>query len=813
MMKLVRLEIEEFRGIRHLVLDLGARSFLVHGPNGSGKSGVVDAIDFAITGDVSRLSGPGTGDLSLIDHAPHVHKRNDPASARVTLTFVDPATGDEAVLRRTVKTPQTFSLTPDTSALRQVVKDAAGHPEQILTRREVIKFVLTEPGKRANEVQALLQLHSLGEFRRNFRTLQGTLRTRSRTADAEVTSATAELAQHLDRNEVLLTELLAAVNRRRLLLDADALTGIDADTKLDAGVKSGDAGTHTEKATWLQLVGAAVSAAERWRSEERSALLGGLTEAVGTLQAVVNADAVLARAALARQGLAAIQDNHCPLCDTAWDSEQALREHLDGKVEESTQLQALQSRTEDTKHGLAAGFLSLRNYLVEAGTIAVKLSANEQAAVLRSAVVAMDSAGKQLATARGHGEVASVLALEAFEISAAVESALSILLDAIRTLPDPSEAAAAASWLAVADDRWRRLVRSRVTADRAAAAAAAADAIYVAYCRAQDDQLEALYGKVEHRFSAFYRHINDGDEDGFRAALEPSAGKLDLSVDFYGIGMFPPGAYHSEGHQDGMGLSLYLALLEELMGGDLALVVLDDVITSVDIHHRRRLCGLLETEFPDVQFVITTHEPVWARTLTSRLIKRKDSIEFLSWNVDSGPICAQHADTFQRVAEDLEAGDTSAAAAKLRRYLEYRLREAAEDLQSKVIFREDGAYNLSDFMSAVISRHRELLKKALASARSFKRTDVEARVAELEVARLAAVADHETEQWALNKLVHYDPKVHLSAEEFAVTVEAAQGLLALLECATCATAIRAEGPGSATTLRCQCGDYMLNLVT
>ena len=33
------------------------------GPNGTGKSGIVDALDFALTGNISRLSGNGTGGL------------------------------------------------------------------------------------------------------------------------------------------------------------------------------------------------------------------------------------------------------------------------------------------------------------------------------------------------------------------------------------------------------------------------------------------------------------------------------------------------------------------------------------------------------------------------------------------------------------------------------------------------------------------------------------------------------------------------------------------------------------------------------
>jgi len=68
------------------------------------------------------------------------------------------------------------------------------------------------------------------------------------------------------------------------------------------------------------------------------------------------------------------------------------------------------------------------------------------------------------------------------------------------------------------------------------------------------------------------------DEDTFEARLTPSMGKLGFDVDFYGRGHFPPGAYHSEGHQDGMGLCLYLALMRHLLGDGFSLAVLDDVL-------------------------------------------------------------------------------------------------------------------------------------------------------------------------------------------------------------------------------------------
>ena len=74
MIKLETVHIEEIRGIRALDVDLKRKTFAISGPNGSGKSGVIDAIEFGLTGEIKRLTGSGTKGLSLAEHGPHVDK-------------------------------------------------------------------------------------------------------------------------------------------------------------------------------------------------------------------------------------------------------------------------------------------------------------------------------------------------------------------------------------------------------------------------------------------------------------------------------------------------------------------------------------------------------------------------------------------------------------------------------------------------------------------------------------------------------------------------------------------------------------------
>src|SRR5229473_3481921 len=112
MIRIKTIHIEEFRGVRDLDLDLDGKNFGICGPNGTGKSGVVDAVEFCITGDVTRLSGQGSAGLSVKAHGPHVDQRDHPEKATVTITAEIPSLGKDVTIQRAVRTPSKVTITP-----------------------------------------------------------------------------------------------------------------------------------------------------------------------------------------------------------------------------------------------------------------------------------------------------------------------------------------------------------------------------------------------------------------------------------------------------------------------------------------------------------------------------------------------------------------------------------------------------------------------------------------------------------------------------------------------------------------------------
>src|SRR5215469_14023139 len=100
MIKLVSAHMEEVRGIRTLDIDFQKSTFAISGPNGSGKSGVIDAIEFALTGSISRLTGRGTKGLSIPEHGPHVDQAKFPDAAYVSVKVFLTDLGKSATVTR-----------------------------------------------------------------------------------------------------------------------------------------------------------------------------------------------------------------------------------------------------------------------------------------------------------------------------------------------------------------------------------------------------------------------------------------------------------------------------------------------------------------------------------------------------------------------------------------------------------------------------------------------------------------------------------------------------------------------------------------
>jgi recombinational DNA repair ATPase RecF len=812
MIQIETLRIQEFRGVRDHTLTFNRKSHAICGPNGTGKSGVVDAIEFALTGDITRLSGKGRGDLSLKAHAPHVDSKHAPERAIVTLTAYVPSLKRSITIERDVKHATKPRLTPDTPATQQVLRSLEAHKEIVLSRREIIKYIVVAPGDRAREVQALLRLDAIEDLRKSVEKIANSEAETAKTLALSTKDALDEVMRVAQVAEPRPERLLEAVNARRQIVGLSPLTEIGPLVPVTDGLATASAATPT-------TVAKAQSVADidhlRTLIKALEALdTGAARRLVDELLGDEDLLAALDRATFFQAGLELADGDSCPFCDKKWPIAD-LRKHVEQKLARLAEAKKRRDDLLETLEPMRAQLARVRESTIVVGKIGNLLVPPVEVEPLREFVRHLDSARSRFqallplsTTLAGLTEIADA----AKPAHATIES----ISKAVSALPEPSVIEGAKAYLIACQQRLETYRSTRQKAQQAKARATLATTSKAAFGTAATSVLNGVYTKVRDEFVRLYRMINQEDEGAFVAKLEPSYGKLSFDVDFYGKGPFPPGAYHSEGHQDGMGLCLYLALMRYLLKDQFQLAVLDDVVMSVDTGHRRHVCRVLSNEFGGTQFILTTHDRVWLEHMKSEgLVDRSTgATHFKTWSVDRGPTRWEERDTFAQIREQVKTRDIRAAASTLRGDLEYMAGELCARLGAKVVYVADGQYDLGMMLPPATGRMKDLYKKARMAADSWRKTE---RVKEIDVAKYAfeaVVQKTELERWQINAAVHYNSWANLDAPDFQPVADAFEALVSALHCSKCKSmpAVTYQG-WDEQNVRCVCAEgFNLDLV-
>ncbi|MCY0150217.1 AAA family ATPase [Hoeflea sp. G2-23] len=819
MIRIKTIKIEEFRGIRELSLDLEGDNFGVCGPNGTGKSGVVDAIEFCLTGNITRLSGQGAGELNVKGHAPHVDQRDNPDKAKVTITASIPALGKDVTIKRSVKSPRAVSITPADPAVKTAVEELRMHPEFALSRREIAKYIVTPPARRSDDVQNLLRLDHVGKLRSSFVTYANKCKGDADEAERTRKRAENDLRTALGLPSLDRKELLKKANEQRKILGLAEIPELQPDTSFSDGLDDDDDDKYKKPGIAKVVALADLKAlTEALAAGEPESHKQPQQDALAALKKLKEDEKALLHArqhGLISIGLELVEADACPLCDEPWDAEE-LRAHLTEKLLSAEAMGELLETLFGNLDAISAEIEGRIAAIKKAAEYADKLEPKVVRADLDAAVETLQALVEALKAFSDDpakiDDVLSVIKTDWWASKTEENLRIEEVQKGLAALPEHSAHNKAISFLSELQVRYDQLLRATKQAKAKAARNKVAQKVRSHYDTASNAVLEGIYDVVAKEFTDFYKAIND-DEGKFVSELKAEPAKLSFNVDFYGRGTFPPGAYHSEGHQDGMGLCLYLALMKHTLGDKFTFAVLDDVLMSVDTGHRREVCRLLITKFPNTQFILTTHDKVWLQYMRTEGLIKKGQF-FGGWNVDTGPRIWDDTDIWTEIDATLTKNDVPRAAALLRRYLEYIATVLADNLRAKVEYRGDANYDLGDLWPPVTNRWRDRLKHGVKTAAHWGhdtvKDELEKRLAEAE----ELIKKTNAEQWAINKSVHFNEWENFTASEFR---EVADALKALLEHIRCSNPKCGGYPyleprkGTSEQLRCSCLNVNVNL--
>ncbi|MFM2152516.1 MAG: hypothetical protein RL199_951 [Pseudomonadota bacterium] len=228
---------------------------------------------------------------------------------------------------------------------------------------------------------------------------------------------------------------------------------------------------------------------------------------------------------------------------------------------------------------------------------------------------------------------------------------------------------------------------------------------------------------VSEEVGRLYEQVHPDEKKGSIALrLDPKKrASLELQTQFSDTADVPPQAYFSESHLDTLGVCVFLALQRRSDPGA-TILVLDDVMASVDEPHVERLVEMLYEEAQVFRHVLmTTHYRPWKEKFRWGWLSHGQCqlIELGAWSEQSGPAVSTHRSEVERLRALLARADDrdhQSIAAKAGVVLEAVLDFLTELYQCRLPRKPRKDWSLGDLLHSLSRKLRESLRVEILAA-------------------------------------------------------------------------------------------------
>ena len=253
-----------------------------------------------------------------------------------------------------------------------------------------------------------------------------------------------------------------------------------------------------------------------------------------------------------------------------------------------------------------------------------------------------------------------------------------------------------------------------------------AEKIFSKFSETKKVKIQEIYNSIQGNIQNFYSmlHPNEPHKNIELTVALGRRASTELKMESFGRGGEDPRALTSEGHLDSLGLCIFLGFVKKFNEG-CSLIVLDDVVSTVDAKHRENICKLLLEEFRDKQLIITTHDGVWYEQLRASqrsygIAGNFKNLVITNWHVENGPTIMPYKIRWERIQEKIASGDKTGAGNEGRQYLEWILERICETTQAPVPFNSSGRYEVGKLLIPAKKRLDSLIKEDAFKAKISK---------------------------------------------------------------------------------------------
>jgi energy-coupling factor transporter ATP-binding protein EcfA2 len=588
------LSITAFRGSSGtftLPFERGRKLTLVYGENGSGKTTICDAFEFLAHGRVSSLADCGLG-AGLEKYWPAAGKS---ASQTSVLLETSAGTCTGKIVGKAVQ------ATP--AALRPKI--------ELLRRQQILALIQAKPGERYDAIKRFIDIAA-------FEASEETLRQQGKTLANELKNAKQAEGQSLQELHDYYVTAGSPAGENPVSWAKQKLSAVTVN--LDGDIAA------------LGKLRTAFDALKGF-PERASARQNVLNDATSAL---ADAEAALAAAA------DAVTDGAADTLAVLEAGSTYLHDHADAK--------ACPLCLSEEKIGGLADDIAAR--LANLGTLQAATAARRQrAAALTAAKAAVDQLGSDYASA----VAAYATAKDGHDWRAEVKLPAGNPPADLPSLPTwlAANQAVAQTWSDV-EAAWRdeRKFRQTLKAateryDHNLAKRMELDALVPKL----DDALEhcveqrkaftnKIIGDIAQEVGKLYEKVHPGEGlEAIALPLDPKKrASIELQAKFSGQDV-PPQAYFSQSHLDTLGLCVFLALAAKGRP-EATILILDDVLGSVDEPHVERVVGLIYEKSEIFRHtIVTTHYRPWREKFRWGFLKPDQLCQFVElkkWTIEGG---------------------------------------------------------------------------------------------------------------------------------------------------------------------------------
>lgn len=711
--KIKKINIEAFRGIPWLDLEPDGKSLLILGENGTGKSSLVEALEFFFTGNLKQLEG--TEDVSIRRHAPHINCHPD--NVKIELTF-DPGN---------TKLERSFTDHPSPPNSLKDYFDATKEAKFILRRSQILEFILSKAGERYSSLASLIGVENLDKIEIELMRARDNLEAERKFKEISIKDSFVECSELFEKEIASDSDLLEAINILSKNHELPLIT-----TMKDIGKAIGELFKNLKSTVNIGDKFKKLSEIFNFKISEASLeeIVRQLEECSLNIKNLLDDDRNARMSYLIesflQNGLAILDKDeleNCPFCNQAIQLAN-LKTEVQERLNTMRDLSEKASKVRSSSELVKIRITEIRERMISlVSKLIVIDELSEFKGDLDSAIGCFDQFIAHIDKAKNLECNLDLLPFtveqkKLVNILKEINKKSKELLDVSELSDEDKEGLKELGILQKAEALSSRLNKQIVELNDLKTKYTLSEYLYTTFSGTKKIKVQQVYDSIKDDITHYYSILHPGESLG-NIDLEIVSGRrasTKLKMDFFGRTGEHPKALASEGHLDSLGLCIFLAFVKNF-NSDCSLIVLDDVVTTVDSSHRERICELLFGEFVEKQFVITTHDAIWNDQLKAHqgaynLDNKFMNLEIIDWDLENGPQIRDHPTKLERIKLLIDQNEKRAAGNLTRQYLENVLKKLALNFRvTGIVFKNSLRYDPNELYEPTKNRLRELIKE------------------------------------------------------------------------------------------------------